>query len=228
MINNGQFRKGQKPWNKGKEKNINIDIIKKKYLIDLESANSIAKDFNVSEKTIRNRLVKEGIKLRNKNNPTTITRKKISDTLKRKGIQPKERFSGEIWNKGLTKEDERVKKNIKNLLEARKYQVLPVKDTSIELKLQKFLDDLNITYEKHKYLFISHAYQCDLFIPSLNLVLEADGKYWHNYPTGREIDKIRTKELLEQGFKVIRLWEDDINNMSLEDFKELIKNVQAI
>jgi very-short-patch-repair endonuclease len=30
---------------------------------------------------------------------------------------------------------------------------------------------------------------------------------------------IRTKELIEKGFKVLRLWEFEINKMSLNDFK---------
>jgi len=54
----------------------------------------------------------------------------------------------------------------------------------------------------------------------MNLVIEADGNYWHSYPTGNEIDHIRTSELLEKGFKVLRLWEFEINEMTLEKFKE--------
>jgi very-short-patch-repair endonuclease len=53
----------------------------------------------------------------------------------------------------------------------------------------------------------------------MNLILETDGNYWHSYPIGREIDNIRTKELIEKGFKVLRLWEIDIKSMDLESFK---------
>ncbi|GAG67123.1 unnamed protein product [marine sediment metagenome] len=41
----------------------------------------------------------------------------------------------------------------------------------------------------------------------MNLVIECDGDYWHKYPVGRDIDHIRTKELIQKGFKVLRLWE---------------------
>ena len=66
---------------------------------------------------------------------------------------------------------------------------------------------------------IKHGYQCDILIPSMNLVIECDGDYWHKYPVGNDIDHIRTKELIEKGFKVLRLWEFEIKNMGLNDFK---------
>jgi len=39
---------------------------------------------------------------------------------------------------------------------------------------------------------------------------------------GIEKDHIRTKELKEQGFKVLRLWECEIKQMCLENFKKQI------
>ncbi len=102
-------------------------------------------------------------------------------------------------------------------------QIFPKKDTSIEIKIRKFLDELKIEYFQHKYINIKHSYQCDFFIPSLNLVIEADGDYWHKYPVGRDIDHIRTKELLKKGFRVLRLWEFEIKEMDLNNFKEKLK-----
>jgi hypothetical protein len=52
-----------------------------------------------------------------------------------------------------------------------------------------------------------------------NMVIECDGNYWHKYPTGTEIDHIRTKELLKSGFKVLRLWEFEIHKLDLTMFK---------
>ena len=76
-------------------------------------------------------------------------------------------------------------------------------------------------------------YQCDIFIPSMNLVIECDGDYWHgnmkkydnwnNLNQNQKIQKIkdyvRTNELRQNGFKVWRLWESDIHNMSISSFK---------
>lgn len=104
----------------------------------------------------------------------------------------------------------------------RSKQILPIKDTSIEVKIQDFLKKLGVDFFTHQQMKIKHSYQCDIFIPSMNLVIECDGLYWHKYPTGTEIDHIRTKELLQKGFRVLRLWEDKIKKMTLEEFKEEI------
>ena len=80
---------------------------------------------------------------------------------------------------------------------------------------------------------IKHSYQSDIFIPSLNLIIEIDGDYWHGN-TGnprfkvlnkhqlktKETDNLRTKELQEKGFKVLRLWESEIEKLNLQDFMQ--------
>ena len=53
----------------------------------------------------------------------------------------------------------------------------------------------------------------------MNMVIECDGDYWHKYPIGNKVDHIRTKELINKGFKVLRLWEFEIREMNLKDFK---------
>jgi very-short-patch-repair endonuclease len=112
---------------------------------------------------------------------------------------------------------EEFKKMIKEL---RKNFIFPKKDTGIEVKIQNFLKELGITFFTHQYMHIEHGYQCDILIPSINMVIECDGDYWHKYPTGNDVDHIRTKELIEKGFKVLRLWEHEINAMDLNKFKE--------
>jgi len=57
----------------------------------------------------------------------------------------------------------------------------------------------------------------------MNLVIECDGDYWHKYPIGKEIDHIRTKELIEKGFKVLRLWEHEIRSIRINEFEKKIK-----
>lgn len=129
-------------------------------------------------------------------------RGKISNTLKRHYVS------------------EETKRKIK---EKRLLQITPIKDTSIEIRIQNFLKTLGIDFFTHQYMKeIEHSYQCDILIPSMNLIIECDGAYWHKYPIGREIDHIRTKEMIEKGFKVLRLWEHEINTMDLEKFKEKV------
>ncbi len=107
----------------------------------------------------------------------------------------------------------------------RRTQIFPAKDSKIEVKIQKYLKKLGYEFFTHQYIKIKHEYQCDILIPALNLVIECDGDYWHKYPIGREIDHIRTKELIKKGFKVLRLWEGEIKLMGLEEFKIKISMV---
>jgi very-short-patch-repair endonuclease len=113
-----------------------------------------------------------------------------------------------------------IKDKIKN---ARAKQI-PKYHTLIEQQIQHYLKKLSIKFYKHKYINkIKDSYQCDIFIPKYNLVIECDGNYWHKYPHGTEIDNHRTYQLLEQGFKVLRLWESEIVNMNLDNFKRRLK-----
>ena len=138
------------------------------------------------------------------------------------------------------------KKGDKRTKEIRARLVSPKKDTSIEVKIQNFLKQLSIEYFTHQYIKeIKHRYQCDILIPSMNLVIECDGDFFHcnpskyspdfvRFPNSKsnqpacviwERDRIRTKELIEKGFKVLRLWEHEIKVMELNDFSNKLKSV---
>ena len=110
------------------------------------------------------------------------------------------------WNPGKNKSQETIFK----IKEKRLHQRILKKDTKPEKIIQQLLKDINIKFIKHKpILNISHKYQCDIFIEP-NIVIECDGDYYHKYPEGRDIDRIRTKELEENGYKVLRFWENEI------------------
>lgn len=115
--------------------------------------------------------------------------------------------------------------------------IFPIRDTKIELKIQGFLSILHIEYIAHKYMSeITHSYQCDILIPVQNgiiqkTIIECDGCYWHGCELckpityiktkkRRELDSMRTQELIDKGFKVLRLWEHDIKIMDLNDFQD--------
>jgi G:T-mismatch repair DNA endonuclease (very short patch repair protein) len=249
--NKGRFLKGFKH----PRERINLDskLLKEEYINNEKSAYDIGKKYNVSEKTIRNRLVEIGVKLRDRAEPTKNTREKIKQTNIRKGIKPKERYSGQptkgcfkkgrdSWNKGLVGVQESEKKgkkfeelygdkadNIKSLIKiGRAKQITPKKDTSIEIKIQNFLKQLNIDFLTHQYIKdIEHGYQCDILIPVQEgiykkTIIECFGTYWHNYPLGREVDIKRCNELREQGFRVLVFWENEINVMELNNLQEVL------
>jgi very-short-patch-repair endonuclease len=155
------------------------------------------------------------------------TRRKMSES-GRMRIGDKNSFYGKIHSPETRR----------RLKETRAKQILPTKDTKIEKKIQVFLKELGIGFILHKYVQIKHGYQCDIFIPNLNLVIECDGDYWHgnlNHPNVNvlnsrqrettEKDKIRTQELIEKGFKVLRLWGSEIEKMDISEFKEKLGKV---
>ncbi len=110
------------------------------------------------------------------------------------------------WNPGVNKSQETISK----IKEKRLYQKILKKDTKPEKIIQDLLKKEDISFIKHKPITnITHKYQCDIFIEP-DIVIECDGDYYHNYPLGREIDKIRTEELKINGYKVVRLWENEI------------------
>ena len=154
---------------------------------------------------------------------------KLSERLKRYWQNPEYRKKMINLTKGKTYEEiygeEKAKvlkqKRSENFIQRHKENKFPPKNTAIEVKLQKFLRQLGIVFVTNHYIRdINHAYPCDIFIPSKNLVIEADGNHWHNYPNGNEMDHIRTKELLANGFKVLRLWGSDIRIMTITQFND--------
>lgn len=231
--NAGWFKKGNTSWNKNKRMNLNLKKIEKEH-IKGKSILDISKELGISDRLISLRLKENNMFVRDKKIPSKYTKNKIKNTMIRKGIQPKERYSGKVWNKGLTQKDERVKNNIKGLLENRKTQVLPTKDTSIELKIQNFLKQLHIKFLTHQYIKeIEHGYQCDILIPvqkgiKKKTIIECFGDYWHKYPLGREIDIQRGNELREKGWRVIVLWENEIqliNEIQLMNVMDIKNNL---
>ena len=86
-----------------------------------------------------------------------------------------------------------------------------------------------------EYLVQAKKYKADGYCKETNTIYEFHGDYWHGNQSiskykiltekqlkQKEMDDLRTKELIEKGFNVIRIWENEIQKMSLEDFKEKI------
>jgi len=206
-------QKGKKIWNKGKK-------------LSEETKQKISKTLKYKHK---NGIIISQIKGKKHSKET---KQKISKTLKYK-------YKNKIIispHKGK----KLSKKHKQKLKEARAKRIMPFKDSSIEIKIQNFLTQLHIEYYTHKYISeITHSYQCDIFVPvqkviHTKMIIECDGCFFHACKRcnkkfiewaekRRKLDRKRTKELIEKGFKVIRLWEHDIRVMSINDFKERVK-----
>lgn len=74
--------------------------------------------------------------------------------------------------------------------------------TSIECILYGILDNLGVEYETQVPI---DGYVVDALVENW-LVLEAYGDYWHNYPDGRDCDKVRDGRLRNLNFQVLPFW----------------------
>lgn len=95
-------------------------------------------------------------------------------------------------------------------------------NTKPEIQMKKILEDLNIPFiHSYPVYDIKHGYMADFFIPDKKMIIEVDGKYWHDYPYGTEKDKIRKIELTEKGYNVLHFWEYEF---SKEDIQRCLNN----
>ncbi len=217
-----EIRKSISIGNKGK-KISKKTILKRKRFYDEDNDKWLLRNKRISNSLKGKKHSKEAIEKMRKANlgrKSPMKGKHHSEETKRKmSVSSKGKPT---WNKGKT--NIYSIETLNKIREARKTQIFPLKDTSIEVKIQNFLKQLKIEFFTHQYMKIEHGYQCDILIPSKNLVIECDGDYWHEYPVGLEKDHIRTKELIDKGFKVLRLWEHEIKKMELNSFKRRLEN----
>lgn len=128
------------------------------------------------------------------------------------------------------KHPEAAKERSERIVKARQKQQRD-KPTKLELEMFSYLDDLGVEYKS--YIIIKPKFVVDCQIG--NLILEADGDYWHGHPrfeplTKRQLgqqkrDRARDKYLTTCGYAVERIWESD---MSLETIKGILQNHNLI
>jgi very-short-patch-repair endonuclease len=90
--------------------------------------------------------------------------------------------------------------------------------TSIELKLAELLSKIGIDYVEQ---FKVGKYIVDFYIPEKNILIEADGNYWHDKKEKIGKRQIRDLFLIKQGYNLYHLGQDTILSDKLEN--ELIK-----
>lgn len=91
-------------------------------------------------------------------------------------------------------------------------QIIPVKDTSIEIALQKELNKRGIEYEKH--MPVCDICQPDIVFLDEQIAIFADGNYWHSkeFKDGKAWEKDRRQDrvLKENGWIPLRFWGHEI------------------
>ena len=156
----------------------------------------------------------------------TLEHKKNISIGLRKNIVFMENLKDSAKKMGFLNRGRKFTEEHKNKLKStRLRQIFPIKDTKIELRLQKILKEFTILFETH-YPILG---QPDIFIKP-NICIFADGCYWHKCPKcgfgkGRERDKMVTRELQELGYIVIRLWEHELKKDTSVKIASVIKSL---
>jgi len=106
--------------------------------------------------------------------------------------------------------------------------------SNLEKTFAKILDKLNIKYQQFYYAESIKSFY-DFYIPKYNLIIEVDGDFWHCNPNSKfSIPKYKTQKrniikdnikndwAIKNGYKLLRFWEDDINN-NVKQVKKILK-----
>lgn len=115
---------------------------------------------------------------------------------------------------------EEIKEKLR-IASPRRMAMFARKVTKPEQIVAHILSSLGIEYETQ---YAIGYYTVDFFVPGANLVIQADGDFWHanpkNYPTPETLSEVQTKQqrkdkacntfLRNKGFKLLRIWENDL------------------
>jgi very-short-patch-repair endonuclease len=109
--------------------------------------------------------------------------------------------------------------------------------SKLEKTFANILDLLDIKYTTSFYAKEIKAFY-DFYLPESNIIIEVDGDFWHCNPTKFPLPKyesqkknlIRDKEkeqwVQNNGYKLLRFWEDDINNNIKSVKQTLLENIK--
>lgn len=89
-------------------------------------------------------------------------------------------------------------------------------ESSIETIIRLQLEKMSESFEQEVKF---GKYHVDFYLPNRKLVLECDGEYWHKTEKARQRDRKKDKFLQAQGYKVLRLAEQDIREQKYEQLK---------
>lgn len=79
-------------------------------------------------------------------------------------------------------------------------------DSTLEVKMAQFLTENDVVYEQQFSLeWERGAFAYDFYIPSMNLLVETDGEYWHRSNKVINRDRIKENEARRQGYEFLRI-----------------------
>ncbi len=112
---------------------------------------------------------------------------------------------------------------------------MPKQNTMPELRTKKLLDNLGLTYHQQYPLC---GYNFDFAIPEKRLLIEVNGEFFHASPLkysesdrnsmqkkNYRRDRRKLLAAINRGWKVMYIWESDINHRTGRVRKDLIENI---
>lgn len=103
---------------------------------------------------------------------------------------------------------ERARQTQKRILAERGYHLARGKETRLEKLVREYYETLGFTVIKQKQTkeqVLGSKRYFDVFVPELNIVVEADGEFWHSKLDRFEIDKAKEKQAEDEGYIFIRI-----------------------
>lgn len=197
------------------------DIVKELYEQG-EPISKLAKIYNTSHQSIKNKLLFLGVKLRtHKENQSIQASKNKKDF--------KYQFTKEFWlNEYNNKTSPQIAKEIGccettvlNMLRFHNIEIKPTFSSSQENKICEFLDTLNINYIRNDRYLINQ--ELDIYIPEHNISIECNGIYWHSSLfKDKNYHLNKTLECEKQDIRLLHFWDSEIDNQ-FDIIKSMIK-----
>lgn len=98
---------------------------------------------------------------------------------------------------------------------------LPEKMVYAELSRRRipflFLNDIRLSFPE---IELIKEFQADFVIPSLKLIIEVQGAYWHSKPKTIESDALKMAYYELAGYRVLAWWDYDIQSRLIELFAQ--------
>ncbi len=155
-------------------------------------------------------------------------RKKIETNLERYGVDNISKLPETI----IKRDNTCLERYGKTSIDILRYSSWGGSDTKIEIKISNLLIENNIKFETQFYIYYdNNRYKSyDFYLKDFNLLIEADGDYWHVNPNKYSTDSILTeaqiKNTINDTFKnelakkhnhnLVRFWETDINKKNFK------------
>ena len=186
---------------------------------------SLSREYGVSQTIIKRTLVSNRVPIRTHGDSTRMGRYAITRPAEQDVHEVQKMYQDEMTPKeisehygvsiptihrylkrhGITKRGYRESRHI-----AMKKGRIKFKDTLPERMFAEYCDRKGIKYYQQFFGVSGTNHPYDFYIPSMKLIVEVDGDYWHSSQEQKNKDAYYTEMAQKAGYNIIRLSETDI------------------